>query len=74
MPDQNWGLCKDCKWWQIEPQAAIENLTMGQCIDEELQPYRLRISGNSGCTRFAEGKVARAKGSSEAPPVAKPTR
>ena len=49
MAEREWGLCKDCKWWQIEPGAAIENLTMGLCIEEKLQPYRLRVSGNSGC-------------------------
>jgi hypothetical protein len=57
MSDQ-WGLCKDCKWWQIEPGA----------------PYLLRVSGDSGCNRFMEGEPARAKGSSGQPPAAKPTR
>jgi len=74
MADQDWGLCKDCKWWQVEPGAAIGNLTLGQCIDEELQPFLLRVSGNSGCNRFMPGEPARAGGSSEAPPKAKPTR
>jgi hypothetical protein len=74
MPDHDWGLCKDCKWWQIEPDAAVGNLTLGQCIDEELQPFLLRVSGISGCNRFMPGEPARAKGSSEAPPRAKPTR
>ena len=74
MADDNWGLCKDCKWWQIEPGSHIANNTMGLCIEEELQPYQLRISGNGGCNRFMEGKPARAKGSSEKPPVAEPAR
>jgi hypothetical protein len=74
MPEHEWGLCKDCKWWQIEPKAAIENLTLGLCIDEDLQSYRLRVSGNSGCNRFMAGKPARAEGSSAAPPVAEATR
>jgi hypothetical protein len=74
MPNDDWGLCRDCKWWQIEPKAAVENLTMGLCIDEELQPFQLRVSGNSGCNRFMPGKPARAAGSSEAPPVAAPVR
>jgi len=73
MSDQ-WGLCKDCKWWQIEPGAAIENRTLGLCIDEDLQPYLLRVSGDSGCNRFMEGEPARAKGSSGQPPTAKPQR
>lgn len=69
-----WGLCKDCKWWQIERDAKIANLTMGECIDEELQPFVLRVSGNSGCNRFMPGKPARAAGSSAAPPTAAPVR
>jgi hypothetical protein len=74
MAENEWGLCKDCKWWQIEPKAAVENLTMGLCIDEDLQEYRLRVSGNSGCNRFMSGKPPHAAGSSAAPPTAKPTR
>src|SRR5204863_2020173 len=74
MVDNEWGLCKDCKWWQIEPKAAVENLTMGLCIDEKLQPFLLRVSGNSGCNRFMSGKPAKAKGSSETPPSAQPVR
>lgn len=72
--NENWGLCKDCKWWQIEPQATPENLTLGLCIDEDLQPFLLRVSGVSGCNRFMPGEVAHAEGSSKAPPSAKPTR
>lgn len=74
MAGDEWGLCKDCKWFQIEPTAQPRDTTMGLCIDEELQPYRLRVSGNSGCNRFMAGEVARARGSSDAPPVAQPTR
>jgi len=76
MPDQDsdWGLCKDCKWWQIEPDAPIEDRTCGLCIDEDLQPYVLRVSGDSGCNHFMDGAPARAKGSGAAPPTAKPTR
>jgi hypothetical protein len=74
MPSDNWGLCRDCKWWQLEPRAPIENTTLGLCIDEDLQQFRLRVSGNSGCNRFLAGEPARAVGSSEAPPVAQPAR
>lgn len=74
MQHGEWGLCKDCKWWQIEPEGAIENTTMGLCIEEKLQPLRLRVSGNSGCNRFAAGNPARAEGSGEAPPTAEPKR
>jgi hypothetical protein len=47
---------------------------MGLCIDDKMQKFKLRVSGNSGCNRFMEGKPAHAKGSSSQPPTAKPTR
>jgi len=72
--DSEWGLCRDCKWWQIEPDATISGSTLGLCIDEDLQPFVLRVSGDSGCNRFMSGAPARAKGSSGAPPTAKPVR
>jgi hypothetical protein len=72
-PD-SWGLCVDCKWWQIEPAAKVEHLTAGLCIEEKLQPFKLRVTGNGGCNKFMEGKPAHGKGSSEKPPTAKPMR
>ena len=69
-----WGLCKDCKWWQIEPTAAVADHTLGLCIDEDLQPFLVLISGNGGCNKFMEGEPARAAGSGSAPPTAKPVR
>lgn len=74
MSDSEWGYCKDCKWWQLEPDATVESLTLGLCIEEDLQEFRLRVSGSSGCNRFGPGKPARAKGSGAAPPAARPTR
>jgi hypothetical protein len=71
---QSWGFCKECKWWQIEPDASTSNLTLGLCIDEALQSFALRVSGTSGCNRFMPGQPARAEGSGEAPPAAQPTR
>jgi hypothetical protein len=71
---KNWGPCISCKWWQIEPGAPVENLTVGYCIEEKLQPYQIRITGNGGCNLYMEGKPARGKGSSEKPPTAKPAR
>jgi len=69
-----WGLCRDCKWWQIEPDATMHTSTLGLCIEEKLQPFRLRVSGGSGCNRFMSGTPARAKGSGTAPPKAEPKR
>jgi len=71
---KQWGLCKDCKWWQIAPRARVAGSTMGLCIDEDLHPFKLLVSGNSGCNHFMEGEPARAKGSSSKPPTAKPVR
>lgn len=67
--DAEWGLCKDCKWWQLEPGASVADTRLGVCIEEKLQKFRLRISGLGGCTQFMPGKAAHAKGSSEAPPT-----
>jgi hypothetical protein len=72
--NEQWGLCKDCKWWQIEPEATTANTTTGLCIDEDLQHFQLLVSGSSGCNHFMEGKPARAKGSHGHPPTAKPAR
>lgn len=74
MAKSEWGLCKDCKWWQLDPDATVANTTMGLCIEEQLQPFRLRVSGISGCNVFMPGKPARAPGSGDAPPTAEPTR
>lgn len=68
----DWGYCKECKWWQLEPDAQPANTTLGLCIEEKLQDYKLRVSGASGCTLYQEGEQPRAAGSSEAPPTAKP--
>src|ERR1700730_6468637 len=58
MAEAEWGKCKDCKWFQIEPDARAANNTMGLCIEEGLQRFRLRVSGNSGCNAFMAGKGA----------------
>ncbi len=70
----NWGLCIQCKWWQVEPAAALASTTHGLCIEQSLQPYLLRVSGGSGCGLFVEGEPARAAGSGNCPPTAAPTR
>jgi hypothetical protein len=72
--DPEWGECKDCKWFEVEPGASVADTTMGLCIEESLQHLHLRVFGNSGCNSFIAGEVAYAKGSSAAPPTAKATR
>ena len=66
MAASEWGMCKDCQWWQIDPDANRTNTTMGLCIEHALQPFRLRVSGNSGCNHFTPGQPAHAAGSSAA--------
>lgn len=73
-PSEEWGLCRECRWWQIEPDVMIKNDTIGACIDEELQPYKISVTATSGCAMFSRGTPARAAGSSRQPPEAKPTR
>jgi hypothetical protein len=74
MGASNWGMCKECQWWQIDPEAKMANTTMGLCIEDALQPFRLRVSGNSGCTHYTPGEPTHAAGSSAAPPTAAPQR
>ena len=74
MAASDWGLCKDCGWWQINPGANVADTTMGVCTEEALQPFRLRVSGTSGCNHYTPGEPARAAGSSAAPPTAEPQR
>jgi len=69
-----WGLCKDCKWWQIEPGAKVADHTVGMCIDEDLFPFLVSITGNGGCNKFMDGTPAVEKGSGAQPPTAKQSR
>ena len=48
MADRERGLCKDCKWWQIEPKAAVKNLTMGLCI----------VNGSGGVSVWPDDSAA----------------
>ena len=74
MAGSDWGMCKDCQWWQIDPEVNVANTTMGVCIEDALQPFRLRVSGNSGCNHYTPGQPTHAVGSSAAPPTAAPQR
>jgi hypothetical protein len=74
MASDSWGPCVSCKWWQIEPDAKAENRTPGWCIDEQLQPFQLRVTGDSGCNRYMKGEPARGEGASDRPPTGKAAR
>ncbi len=64
----SWGQCKSCKMYQLEPGDEPSNNSIGVCIAEDLVEYQLRVSGNSGCNVYVEGKVKHKQGSSETPP------
>jgi hypothetical protein len=32
MADSEWGKCKECKWFQIEPETKAANNTMGLSV------------------------------------------
>jgi len=72
MAVSDWGLCHECQWWPINPGANFTNSTMGICTEDALQPSRLRVSGNSGCTHDTPGEPTHAAESSAAPPTAAP--
>jgi hypothetical protein len=65
---KNWGLCVDCRFWQIEPKAIPTHQTAGLCLMPALRPFRLRVTGNSGCQEFEKGATARGEGSGLKPP------
>ena len=74
MAASDWGMCKECRRWQIDPEAKPANTTMGLCTEDALQPFRLRVSGNRGCNHYTPGEPDRTAGSSAAPPTAEPQR
>lgn len=65
----SWGLCVECRWWQIEPQAIATHQTAGLCLEKSLRGFQLRVTGNSGCNRFMPGTTSRASGASQKPPA-----
>ena len=68
MANSNWGECKACRHFEVEPGVAPEPNTMGLCIVHEHEVHKLRVSGACGCSQFNEGDAAHAEGASEAPP------
>lgn len=68
-----WGVCRECKWWQVKPNHPTNNSTVGECIEEALLPFVLRVSGGSGCNRFIPNRSGVAE-SKQAPPPSPPSR
>ena len=68
MANTNWGECKGCRHFEVEPGAMASAQTMGLCIVHEHELHQLRVSGACGCTQFTQGEVAHAEGASDVPP------
>jgi hypothetical protein len=70
----DWGMCNMCQWWQLDREARMADIALGTGIEEAPQPFRLRVSGKSGCQCDIPGERTHAAGSSTASPTAEPQR
>ncbi len=52
----NWGNCRHCQSWQIEPEQVVQTLTIGRCNDDYLKKHTLTVTADCGCSRFVEGQ------------------
>jgi hypothetical protein len=68
------GMCRACQWWPIDLEAHMADTTMGVGIEAAFQPFRLRVSGHSGCNGYTGGEPTHAAGSSASPPTVEPQR
>ena len=67
-------LCELRLWLAIVSSSDATIDTIARHIEDALQPFRLRVSGNSGCNHYTPGTPTHAAGSSAAPPTAEPQR
>lgn len=47
------GACLTCKYWQVEEyrtEAIVNRVAL--CVQPELAPYALIVSGSSGCNKW----------------------
>ena len=63
--NDHWGHCKNCKWWDVESTEAAAREPIGYCMEEDLQPFHLRVTSSSGCNCFVSlNEVEREKAAS----------
>ena len=49
------GVCLTCRFWQVEePRKEALTPRLALCVQEELKPYALIVSGSSGCNKWKE--------------------
>jgi hypothetical protein len=53
----DWGLCMDCKWWQIEPEVKIEPRTLDSALTRTCSRISCACPGDSGCNHFMAGEA-----------------
>ena len=61
---ETWGRCKECMYWQIEPDAEISASSLGTCGESKLAPFQLSVKGGCGCVAFMPGLPERRAGAS----------
>lgn len=60
LPDHNKvGACLTCRYWQAEeprgaPQGQALVARVALCLQSELKPYALIVSGSSACNKWQE--------------------
>ncbi len=69
LPDRDKvGACLTCRYWKVEgrrPESLTRRLAL--CIQPNLKPFALIVSGSSACTQWVEkrGVGPKAKGYAE---------
>ena len=56
LPDKDKeGVCLTCRFWQVEEERS-EAITplLALCVQTDLKPYALIVSGSSGCNKWQE--------------------
>ena len=46
------GVCLTCRFWQVEEtRGEMITARLALCVQEDLRPYALIVSGSSGCNK-----------------------
>lgn len=49
------GVCLTCKYWDVqEKRSESQTPQLALCVQENLKPYALIVSGSSGCNKWKE--------------------
>lgn len=66
MADQDWGNCKNCRYFSSHKQQP-DAQEMANCMQPELRDFDLKVSGMSGCNAFELRAAAPQTQEQEAP-------